>query len=380
MTEAPLGSTEVASAEREDASQERLRQAHISPAERESDETKKALLKDHVSLVKLLLKSGQDYINRTSIGRITRACWTHVSSISAREKIFENLMTMGMWRQVGRRGQMAEACMPVISTAKSFASVVQTTRPEAIGPLPELFVATQLRGELDRPCHLHNLIKVRDHLQTLISSTSRRGRGRESDTVKAARIAAEKRHASVKCHIQVRETLQNELSSPAFSVAEPPAPSWSSGELMSKGCSYEYKNTLRSRQFVRGAASQSMARVLRDQVLPTGVLDFDLQAAHWSLVLQMGQKMEIALQVPGANLDFIRGYLFLIGLSGRVLNIEIKVFVPHRHVHCMVDVLKQTRKRTKLLPLVWLTSLSITGLGFAVRSVTVDISGGARLC
>jgi hypothetical protein len=41
-----------------------------------------------------------------------------------------------------------------------------------------------------------------------------------------------------------------------------------------------------------------MARVLPDQVLPTGVVDFDLQAAQWSLVLQIAQKMVAPTPAP----------------------------------------------------------------------------------
>ena len=122
----------------------------MSVTERVALERKQELLRDHLALVNHVLASGNDFINRGSVGRLTRQVWNSRSS-DARQKIFEETLQLSMWKIVGKRGQMGCACIPIITTRRSLAAVADLNQVDVSETLGELFDVDRFHEYMSAP-------------------------------------------------------------------------------------------------------------------------------------------------------------------------------------------------------------------------------------
>jgi hypothetical protein len=289
-------------------SQEFAQQEKKTPAERAVGSRKRDLMSEHMTLVQGFLKEGTDYINQSSAARICRGIWAPIKNSDARQALFDELLSMGLWKAVGRRGQIAIACVPVIETKKSFRDVVDLRQPENLEPLTECVDLKALADYKAAPGRERNGETLRSYYEAIVSDNKRKGRGclpkdqlerrehaqRQMDEIgrrERALDALTAKFGTMDAPSQDRDVNPNDQKNLQLSVR------------------YEYKNSLRSRRYACDAAFQCLPRAARAVLGLKDLHDLDIEAAQWSILVQIVDKLEVQSKLDAARFSFIREYV-----------------------------------------------------------------------
>ena len=288
------------------SSQEVRAREELTVSERLALDRKRELQKEHLALVEHVLSSGSDYISKDAVSRHTRSMWKSRSA-DTRQKIFEEMLQLGMWQDLGKRGQQASACIPVIETRRSLESIVDLSLADESEHFGELFDADKFRSLLDAPGRDSNFQTLRGYYTAVVQENRRKGRGRESQDVLERRQDAEKQLAKLDSIGNALESLRT-----TFGTVDAPgtATSLSSSQDYIKQIvvKYSYRTTVRSRRYAGNTSYQMLPRSVRSAVAPQIIMDLDMQAAQWNIMLQIMQKLDVQLDVEAAKFPFLQKY------------------------------------------------------------------------
>lgn len=289
------------------SSQERRERADLPPAERVLLEMREDLQADHTSLLNFLLKKDEDYINQTAAGRITAQVWGHLPNADARQRRFDDLLRAGMWKLIGVRKSMKQACIPVLETKAEFKSVLDLSRRDQAGRVfPELFDRTKISSHSRSEEQFGNLTCMADYFRLRVAACSRKGRLPTEERKK--KDDAQKMLDKLENYSKMVEKLHKELTRGRACKPAHYTHAARVYDLLEKEAVYDYKNSLRSRRYTVGASYQALPRLMRRRVMPDCLLDFDIRAAQWAFMVQLVDRLGVVLPPGFEDFPFTRSY------------------------------------------------------------------------
>ena len=287
--------------------QEQRERADLPPAERSLREMRDELQADHVALIQHMLKRNEDYMILTAAGRLTAGVWQHLPNADARKRRFDDLIQCGLWQTVGCRKAIKQACVPVFTTEKMLHDIVDIKRPDQCDrSYPELFDHLRFSKHWMSPTEHENRTTMVEHYRARIAALTRKGR-LPVDARKCKDDAIEAM-GKLESHLVHMDKLYKELTLGQARTVVKYIEAGRSYELIRKSAVYEYKNDLRSRRYAVGSTYQVLPRAVRRKVMPECLIDYDIQAAQWTFLSQLLNRLKITFPPGVEGFNFIHAY------------------------------------------------------------------------
>ena len=257
------------------------------------------LRRDHTALVRLCLAEGTDWVNKSSVGRFTSSIWSQPSA-KDRVGVFTRLLSLGMWRELPKRGHMACPCVPVIETLQSFTSALPETDVfDVSAGLPESISAQAVHAFLGEDGRADNDATMLTYLSGM--SRGDRGRGRLQKEREDAVKEWQTRHTKMSDHVQSVNLLRKWARERAGSRNATSPPSFQPDQATLTPV-YAHAVESLGRLYAQVLSFQCLPRRVRSAVRGVDVEDWDMANCMFTVTVQLVARLGLSLDAPQADL------------------------------------------------------------------------------
>ena len=226
-----------------------------------------------------------------------------------RGQLFERIISSGFWRELPKRGNILQPCIPVVKSDRRLQDVFPQWQP-CSAPLPEVMDFAHARTlvlQEDRACNDAIFAQFFDLMVKSPDGDAQRSAGRLSKRLEAASREWQDRSDKMRHHVQTMNSLRDAVRVWDRDRAATSSPS-QRDSTVSVTTEYEQKHANFGRCYARGVAFQNLSRRLRSSLAGVPLQDWDMENSMVVLTVQLVAMLGIDAVSPSAALTAWKRY------------------------------------------------------------------------